>query len=152
MARSFDDLDGHDVGGLHGLLALRHMTVDDVVQAEELPQPACQPNVAESAGVGPSNTVQANTHHVGAVGQGDMFVLGKETELLGVSLAVVKNDGALPAPFLIVIQFAQVSDDALPRPGICANALDESVVGVGLALLVKGGQLLESAICKFGVP
>ena len=99
LTQTVDDLDGHDVGGSNGFLALRHMTVDDVVQAEELPQPACQPNVAESARVGPRNTAQANTHDVGIVGQGDVFVLGKETELLGVSLAVVKNDSPLPASF-----------------------------------------------------
>ena len=57
-----------------------------------------------------------------------MFIVGKEAELLGVALAVVKDDGALPALFLIVIQLAQVSDDALPRPGLGANAFDEGIV------------------------
>ena len=60
---------------------------------------------------------------------------------MSIALAVVKDDGALPASFLIVIEFAEMSDDALPRPGIGADALDERVVGMGLALL---GPLIAS--------
>ena len=37
---------------------------------------------------------------------------------------VVKDHGALPAAFLIVVQFAQVSHDPLPRSGIGTHALD----------------------------
>ncbi len=134
LAQAVDDFDGDDVGGRHRFFALRHMAADDVVEAEELPEPACQPNIAEAAGIGPADAAQTNADDIGIVGQGDVFVVGKEAELLGVALAVVKDDGALPASFLIVIEFAEVGDDALPGPGIGANALDESVVGMGLAL------------------
>ena len=85
--------------------------------------------------------LETNADDIGIVGQGDVFVFGEEPELLGVALAVVKDDGALPAAFLIVIEFAEMSDDALARPGIGANALDESIVGVGLALF---GPLIAS--------
>jgi hypothetical protein len=70
-----------------------------------------------------------------------VLVFGKEPQLLGVALAVVENDGALPTAFLIVIEFAEVSDDALPRTGSGADALDESIVGMGLALF---GALIAS--------
>ena len=53
----------------------------------------------------------------------------------------MKDNRALPAPFLIVIQLAQMSDDPLPRPGSGANALDEGVIGMGLALF---GPLIAS--------
>ena len=69
LAQAIDDFDGDDVGGANGFLALGHMAVDDVVQAEELPQPACQPDVAEAAGVGPTDLVQANADDVGIVGR-----------------------------------------------------------------------------------
>ena len=113
------------------------MAVDDVVEAEELPQPACQPDIAEAAGVGPADRSQADADDVGIVGQGDVFVVGEEAELLDIALAVVKDDGALPAAFLVVVEFAQMGDDALPRPGIGANAFDQGVVGVRLAVLVR---------------
>jgi len=70
-----------------------------------------------------------------------VFVVGKEPKLLSVSLAIVKDDGALPAQFLIVIEFAQMSNDMLPRPRIGANAFDEGIVGMGLTLL---GSLIAS--------
>ena len=135
LAEAIDDFDGDDVGGRHGLFALRHMAVDDVVEAEVLPQPACQPDIAEAAGVGPADFAQANADDIGIVGQRNVVVVGKESELLGIALAVVKDDGALPAAFLIVIEFAQMSDDVLARPGVGAHALDEGIVGVRLAVL-----------------
>ncbi len=39
-------------------------------------------------------------------------------ELLRFALAVVKDNGALPATFLSAVEFAQVSDDVLTRPGL----------------------------------
>jgi hypothetical protein len=33
--------------------------------------------------------------------------------LLGLALAIVEDDGALPAAFLVVIEFAEVGDDVL---------------------------------------
>jgi hypothetical protein len=106
-----------------------------------LPEPACQPNIAKAAGIGPRDPAQANAHHVGIIGQSDVLVFGEEPQLLGVALAVVENDGTLPTAFLIVIEFAEVSDDSLPRSGIGAYALDESIVSMGLALF---GPLIAS--------
>jgi hypothetical protein len=68
--------------------------------------------------------------------------------LLSVALAVVENDGALPAAFLVGVELTQVCDDPLARPGIGAHALDQRVVAVELAVLAaavapeKHGRLL----------
>jgi len=35
--QTVDDLDGHDVGRADGAIALRHVTVHDLVQSQELP-------------------------------------------------------------------------------------------------------------------
>ena len=79
-----------------------------------------------------------------------MFVVGKEPKLLSVSLAIVKDDGALPALFLIVIEFAQMSDDMLPRPRIRANAFDEGIVGeVDPILWTKKGPSLATLLPAF---
>ena len=137
-AEAIDDLDGHDVGGPDGFFALGHMAVDDLVEVEELPEPEGQPDIAEAAGVGPADRAEANAHDIGIVGQGDVLVVGEEAELLGVALAVVKDDGALPASFLVVVEFAEVGDDVLARPGLGAHALDQGVVGVGLAVFGAG--------------
>src|ERR1019366_6529085 len=67
---------------------------------------------------------------------------------------IVENDGALPAAFLIVIELAQMRDDALAWPGIGAHALDERVVRVKLAVLgaaiasEKHGDLLDYSMVK----
>ena len=136
--QAIDDLDGHDVGGSDRVLARGHVTVDDRVEAEELPEPAGQPDIAEAAGVGPADLAQANADDIGIIGQRDLLVVGKEAELLGIALAVVEDDGALPAAFLVVVEFAEIGDDVLPRPGLGAHALDQGVVGVGLAFLGAG--------------
>ena len=68
----------------------------------------------------------------------------------------MKNDGALPATFLGRVEFAQMRDDALPRPGIGANALEESKVGVNFAVFgaviasKKHGDLLATIVVKEG--
>ena len=93
-----------------------HGGMDDVIEAEELPEPASQPHIAEAAGVAPTDLAKANADDIGIVGQGSLIVLGKETEFLSVALAVVKDDGALPTPFLVVIELAEMSDDALRGP------------------------------------
>jgi len=46
----------------------------------------------------------------------------------------MKHDGALPAAFLVQVEFAQVGDDPLSWPGLGADALDQGIVGVGLAV------------------
>ena len=56
----------------------------------------------------------------------------------GIALAVVDDDGALPAFLLVVVELAEIGDDVLTRPGIGADALDEGVVGVGLAIFGAG--------------
>ncbi len=67
-----------------------------------------------------------------------MVVVGEEAQLLGLALAVVEDDGALPAAFLVVVEFAEVGDDVLAWPGLGAHALDERVVAVLLAFLGPG--------------
>ena len=67
-AEAIDDLDGHDVGRPHRLLALGQVTVDDLVEVEELPEPECQPDVAEAAAVGPADRAQADAYDVGIIG------------------------------------------------------------------------------------
>jgi hypothetical protein len=37
---------------------------------------------------------------------------------------------------LVVVQLAEIGDDVLPRPSLGARALDQGIVGVGLAVLV----------------
>ena len=134
-AQAVDDLDGDDVGRPDRLLAGRHMAIDDGVEVEQLPQPAGQKDIAEAAGVGPGDVIDANADDVGIVGQRRQFVVGKQPQLLGVALAVVKDGRALPAALLVGVEFAQVGDDLLPRPGVGANAFDEGEVGVRLAVL-----------------
>src|ERR1019366_9856667 len=55
--------------------------------------------------------------------------------LLGIALAVVQNDGALPTAFLVGIEFAQIRHHALAWPRVGANALDEGKVGMDFAIL-----------------
>jgi hypothetical protein len=52
---------------------------------------------------------------------------------LGVALAVVENDGALPTAFLVGNEFAEIGNDELAWSGIGANTFDECEVGVLLA-------------------
>jgi hypothetical protein len=134
LTEAVDDFDGHDVGGRDGFFALGEMLADAVIEADELPEPACQPDIAELSGVGPADVAEADADNVGVIGQGNVVVVGEEAELLRIAVAVVEDDGALPAAFLIVIEFAEVSDDALPRSGLGADAFDEGVVGVDFAL------------------
>jgi hypothetical protein len=47
----------------------------------------------------------------------------------------VEPDSALPAAFLLVVKLTEVGDDTLSRAGLGANAFDESVVDVRLAVL-----------------
>ena len=47
----------------------------------------------------------------------------------------MEDDGALPAAFLSGVEFAQMSDDALPGTGVGANAFDQREVDVLLAIL-----------------
>ena len=105
------------------------MTIDDGVEVQQLPEPMSQKDVAEAAGVGPGDVVDLDAHDAGIVGQ-RRRVIGEQAQLLGVALAVVKDGGALPAALLIGVEFAQVSDDLLPRPGLGALALDQREVGV----------------------
>ena len=136
--QAVDDLDGHDVRGPDRFLSLGHMAVDDLVEVKELPEPESEPDVAEGAGIGPADFTQADAHDVGIIRGGDVVVVGEEAELLGVTLAVVEDDGALPAEFLVVVEFAEMGHDVLTWPGLGADALDEGVVGRGLAVLGAG--------------
>jgi hypothetical protein len=69
-------------------------------------------------------------NHVGVVWQGGVVVVGNQTELLGLTLAVMENDGALPTASLVVVEFAEVGDHLLAGSGVGANALDQGIVGV----------------------
>jgi hypothetical protein len=60
--------------------------------------------------------------------------VGKETELLGLALAVVEDNGALPAALLVVVNFAKVGEHLLAGTGGGTNALDQGIVGVLLAV------------------
>src|SRR5262249_1601120 len=60
---------------------------------------------------------------------------GEQPQLLGISLAVVENDGALPTAFLVMIEFAQVGHDVLAGAVGGADAFHQGVVGVLLAVL-----------------
>jgi hypothetical protein len=64
---------------------------------------------------------------------------------LGIALAVVDDHGALPAMLLVVVQFAEIGDDVLPRPNLGARALDQGIGGVGLAVLVASVSAQEHA-------
>jgi len=58
---------------------------------------------------------------------------------LGIALAIVEHDGALPAALLVGVEFPEVGDDLLPRPRLGANALDEAEVRVRRAGLGPRG-------------
>ncbi len=137
-AEAIDDLDGHDVRGPDRLLPLRDMAVDDLVEMEELPQPQAEPDIAEAARIGPAHRVEADLDDIGIIGQGDGLGIGEEAKLAVFPLAIVEDDGALPASFLVVVELAEVGDDMLARPGLGAHALDQSVVGVRLAIFGPG--------------
>ena len=116
---------------------MRQVAGDDLVQVQVVPQPAGQPHIAEAAAIGPTHGVQTNAHDVGIVGQGD-GVVGKEAELLGLALAVMEDDGALPAALLVVIEFTEVGDDLLAGTGVGAHTLDQGIVGMLLAVFGPG--------------
>ena len=113
-----------------------------------MPQPAGQPDVAEVAWVGPAYRTQANAYDVGISRERDRFVIGKKAELFGLALAVMEDNGTLPASLLVVVEFAEIGDDLLARPGVGAHALDQGIVGMLLAVFglvvasEKHGQLL----------
>jgi hypothetical protein len=132
-AEAVDNLDGDDVGGPNRFLPLGDVALDDRVEVEELPEPQAQPDIAEAAGIGPAHRAQADLHDLGVIGQGYGLGIGKETKLPVFALSVVKDDGALPASFLVLVELTEVGDDVLARPRLGAHALDQSVVGVRLA-------------------
>ena len=129
MAKAVDDFDGDDVGGANRFLTGRHMAFDDGVEFEQVPEPTSQKDIAEAAGIGPGDVAHMHAHDVGVVGERDR-VIGEEAELLGIALAVVEDDRALPAAFLIGVEFAQVGNDVLAWPRLGADALDQGEVGV----------------------
>jgi len=112
-----------------------HVSLDDLVQAEDVPQLPGQPHIAEAASIRPAHLLEANADDIGIVRQSHVVVVRKQPQLLGVALAVVEDDRALPAAFLVVIEFAEVGDRALSRSIGRAFAFDESVVRVFLAVL-----------------
>lgn len=128
LAEVVDDFDGDHVGGTYRLE--RHVAIDDSVEFKQFPQPAGHIHIAETAGVGPGDVAHARVDDIGIVGEGDGIVIGEVAKLLRVALAVVKNDGALPAAFPVGVEFAEVGDELLARPRLGADALDESEVPV----------------------
>jgi hypothetical protein len=111
------------------------MSIDDFVELEIPPQPEAQPDIAERTRVGPSHGFQADPHDIRIVWQVDVLVVGEEPELTTVSLPVVKHDGALPTPFLVVVELTEIGDHTLSRPGLGADALHQSVIRMRLAVL-----------------
>jgi hypothetical protein len=132
-AQAVDDLDGDDVGRADGVVAMRHLAGDELIQAEEAPPPPGQPDIAEAARVGPTNRPQANAHHVGIVGQGHMVVVRQEPQVAGLPLAVVEGDSALPAALLVGMEFAAMNDDLLAGPGFGAHGFHQGEIGQLLA-------------------
>ncbi len=63
------------------------------------------------------------------------MVVGEEPKLAIFALLVVEPDRALPVAFLLVVELTEVGDDALSRTRLGANAFDQSVVEVRLAVL-----------------
>ena len=135
LTEAVDHLDSHDIGRTNGLLALRDVALEDLVELEVPPQPEPQPDVAESARIGPTHRFQADPDDVGIIGQVDLLVVREEAELTIFSLSIVKHDGALPAAFLVMVELSQVGDDPLSWPGLGANAFHQGVVGVRLAVI-----------------
>ena len=74
--------------------------------------------------------------------------------MLSLALAIVKNDGALPTPFLIGIELAEMGDYVLPRPGVGPHRFDQGKVSERFAILgaamasEKHGGLLEASMAK----
>jgi hypothetical protein len=118
LAQAIDDLDGHDIRRANGLFALRQVAVDNGIEAEVPPQPACQPDITEASAVAPADFTEANTHDLGIVGQRNTLIIGEQTQLLRIAVTVIEDDGALPAAFLIAVQLTEVGDDLLTRASI----------------------------------
>src|SRR5579862_7680646 len=117
-AQAVNHFDGYDISRPDSLLALRNVAVDDFVELEILPKPMSQPNVAELTRVGPSHRLQIDADEVRVVARSRLIVIRKEAELKVFALLIVEPDGALPAPLLIVVELAEVGDDALSRSGL----------------------------------
>jgi hypothetical protein len=58
----------------------------------------------------------------------------KQAQFLGLALTAVKDDCALPTSFLIVVEFTEVSNYALPRSRVGPQTLDEREVDVRLTV------------------
>ena len=127
------------------LFPVGYVALDDLIQTEELPEPESQPDVAESAAVSPADRTQSDAHHIGAIGNGDLIIVGKEAKLLRIALAVVDDYGPLPAALLVMVQFAEIGNDVLTRSSLSAKAFDQGVVAMGLAVLVAGVAAKEHA-------
>src|SRR5262249_58627261 len=91
-------------------------------------------HIAEPTWIGPGHGFQADSHHVRIVGETNLVIVREETKLASISLAVVKQDGALPAAFLVVVQLAEMGDDSLSWSSVGTDALDQGVVGARLAV------------------
>ena len=68
LAQAIDHLDGDHIGRRNRLRALRHMTGDDLVELQELPQPMRQPDIPEAPAVAPADLVQTDAKHARIVG------------------------------------------------------------------------------------
>jgi hypothetical protein len=121
-------------GGQDTTLLVWQVAGHDVIQVEVVPQPACQPHIPEAARIGPGHGVEPDADDIGVVRKGNVVLVREEPELPAFALAVVKDHGALPAAFLVVVEFAEVGDRMLAWASIGADALDEGVVGVRLTV------------------
>jgi hypothetical protein len=115
---------------------LGDVTLDELGEAEEFPEPESQPAVTKSASVGPADRTHPDAYDIGIIWNRELILIGEEAELLRIDLSFVDDDRAVPTMLLVVVQFAEIGDDVLPRPGLGSRALHQCVVGVGLAVLV----------------
>ena len=141
--QAVDYFDGHDVRGSGRVLSRGQVPGHDRVEVQGVPQPAGQPDVAEAARVGPAHRTQADAHDIGVIGERDRVVLGKEAQLSGLPLSVVEDDGALPTSFLVVVEFPEIGNDLLARPGVrctCSRPRHSTYAACRLWSWCSGGE------------
>ena len=108
----------------------------DLVQVQGAPQPPSQPNIAEATAIGPADRVQADAHDLSILRRRGRLVLREERQLFGLAVPVVEGDGALPASFLLRVEFAEMRHDlpgggrrlVMPAKGICFIVVNGQVL------------------------
>ena len=78
LTQAIDYFNGDNVGGCDGLLVVRQIAGDDLIQLQELPEPACQPDIAKASTVGPGDLVEADPGDVRIVRTRDIVLREEE--------------------------------------------------------------------------